>query len=176
MFVQPKKIIVAKSELIGGRGVLATADIAAGELIERCPMVKMGWRSNYLKDPVIWQYLYSHRCDCNECKNHGSSFYMVLGYGMIYNHQDYPNADWKFEYDKLYADVIANKSIAKDEEIFVSYGNNYFSGDRNKITIKSNGEPIPEDVKMMIDDDGDDEIFIAKMKYILDNQKTNSPT
>jgi len=176
MFVQPQKIIVNKSELIGGRGVFATTDISEGELIERCPMVKMGWRANYQKDPVIWQYLYSHRCDCNDCKNHGPLFYMVLGYGMIYNHQDYPNADWKFDYDKLYADVIANKNIAKDEEIFVSYGNNYFSGDRNKITINPKTEPIPDNIKTMIDEENDDEVFIAKMKDILDGKIPDSPT
>lgn len=176
MYIQPTKIMVNISQLIGGRGVLATADISAGELIERCPMVKMAWRSNYLKDPVIWQYLYSQRCNCNDCKNHGSTFYMVLGYGMIYNYQDIPNADWKFEYDKLYADVIANKDILKGEEIFVSYGSGYFSGDRNKITVNPKTDPIPDNIKTMIDDENDDEIFIAKMKDILDGKKPDSLT
>jgi hypothetical protein len=59
---------------------------------------------------------------------------MVLGYGMIYNHQDTPNTLWKFRYKDLVADVIASKKIKNGEEIFVSYGSDYFRG-KEKITL-----------------------------------------
>ena len=45
---------------------------------------------------------------------------------MLYNHQDKPNAQWDFNYENLIGDLIAKKSIKKDEEIFIHYGNNYF--------------------------------------------------
>lgn len=162
-YIISKKIIVGHSDLIGSRGVFAAEDLNSGDLIERCPMVKMAWRSNYLKDPVIWEYLYTHGCECENCKNHGYLFYMVLGYGMIYNHQDSPNADWKFNYKELYADVVANKNIATGEEIFVSYGPNYFR-DREKII--ANNIPNKEQIKALIDSDSDEQ-FMADMKNIL---------
>jgi SET domain-containing protein len=51
---------------------------------------------------------------------------MVLGYGMIYNHQNNPNTEWRFNYQGLLADVVAIKPIKASDEIFVHYGNNYF--------------------------------------------------
>jgi len=133
-YFQSKKIIVNNSE-IHFRGVFATEDIESEELIERCPMVPLAFRSRYQSDPQIWDYLYSQKtCECNECKKHGFLFYMVLGYGMIYNHQDTPNTKWHFDYNNLVADVISQRKILKGEEIFVSYGTSYFK-DREKIDI-----------------------------------------
>lgn len=132
-FLQPSKIKIGLSN-IHFRGVFATSDIEEGEVVERCPMVPLAFRSRYQQDPQIWQYLYTQPpCPCNECKNHGFVFHMVLGYGMIYNHQDDPNCQWKFDYPNLVADVVAQRKILAGEEIFVSYGSNYFNN-REKIT------------------------------------------
>jgi SET domain-containing protein len=59
---------------------------------------------------------------------------MVLGYGMLYNHQDKPNTKWVFNFKNLLGDVVAVKPIKAGEEIFVSYGPNYFKN-RNKVTV-----------------------------------------
>lgn len=120
------KVIVKKSE-IHGRGIFATQDISEGEIVERCPMVPLGFRSRYHSDPQIYRYLYSQPlCDCRECALHGFFFHMVLGYGMLYNHQDDANTTWKFDYDNSFADVIANRDIKAGSEIFVDYGVKYF--------------------------------------------------
>ena len=58
---------------------------------------------------------------------------MVLGYGMIYNHQDNNNAVWQFNYQNLYADIIATRDIQINEEIFVNYGINYFEKMTKKV-------------------------------------------
>ena len=127
-YVQSKKVIVKMSNPELGLGVFATEDIKIGELIERCPMIQMSWRSRYLNDPIISKYLYSDSgCNCEHCQLHGHHMYMVLGYGMIYNHQNEPNTEWRFNYKNLIADVIAIKPINANEEIFVYYGNNYFN-------------------------------------------------
>lgn len=136
-FLRPSKIIIGYSK-IHFRGVLATEDIKEGEIVERCPMVPLGFRSRYHQDPQIWNYLYSQPpCPCNECKNHGFVFHMVLGYGMLYNHQDDPNCKWNFDFQKLVADVIAQRKILAGEEIFVSYGSNYF---KNREKIDNNAK------------------------------------
>jgi hypothetical protein len=119
---------------VQGRGVFATADIEEGELIERCPMVPLAWRMNYQKDPVILQYCYTHSCPCNDCKNHGGHFLMVLGYGQIYNHQNDNNAMIKFDIKNAVADVLARRRIGSGAEIFVSYGPKYFQGGRKYIS------------------------------------------
>lgn len=131
-FLQSTKIKIGLSD-IHFRGIFATKDIYSGEVIERCPLVPMAHRSKYQQDPQIWEYLYSQpMCPCNECKNHGFVFYMVLGYGMLYNHQDAPNTKWHFDYPNLIADVIAERDIKANEEIFVSYGTKYFLNKEKK--------------------------------------------
>ncbi|MEX0597776.1 MAG: SET domain-containing protein-lysine N-methyltransferase [Candidatus Paceibacterota bacterium] len=131
-FLEPSKIRLGLSN-IHFRGVFATQDIEAGEIVERCPMVPLAFRSRYHTDPQIWEYLYTQPpCPCNECKNHGFVFHMVLGYGMMYNHQDSPNTKWKFDYHKFVGDVVAERKILAGEEIFVSYGSKYFEN-RKKI-------------------------------------------
>jgi SET domain-containing protein len=128
-YYQPKNVIVKLASAEMGLGVFATTDIKEGELVERCPMIQMAWKSNYLKDPQIFNYLYSNsNCPCDDCKKHGNAMYMVLGYGMLYNHKDEPNTKWEFNFKNLIGDVVATKPIKKGQEIFVSYGQNYFKG------------------------------------------------
>jgi hypothetical protein len=126
-FLPPTKIVLGDS-IIHHRGVFARQDIQPGEVIERCPMIQMEYRSKYQLDPQIFNYFYAQPpCKCNECQKHGMIMHMVLGYGMMYNHQDNPNAKWKFNYSQLFADVIAVRPIKTNEEIFLSYGNYYFT-------------------------------------------------
>lgn len=165
-YKQPTKIKIDYSS-IQGIGVFATQDIPKGELIERCPMVKLEWRSKYLHDPTIWKYCYSQpKCQCSDCKNHGHYFWMVLGYGMIYNHQDEPNTIWKFKYKEAYADVISTKDIPAKEEIFVSYGSSYFKN-KKKITLppsSPNNQPIytDENIEAL-----EDQEFLNHMKKLM---------
>jgi uncharacterized protein len=133
-FIPPTKIVIGNSP-VHGRGVFATQDIKAGEIIERCPLIQMEYRSKYQLDPQIFNYMYAQPpCGCEECKNHGMIFHMALGYGMMYNHQDLPQTMWKFNYRQLLADLICTKDIKAGEEIFVSYGAVYFM-DKPKIEV-----------------------------------------
>jgi SET domain-containing protein len=133
-YIQTSSIIVGDSK-IHGRGVFATENIGKNELIERCPLILMEYRSKYQLDPQIFNYMYAQPpCSCKDCQTHGFLLHMALGYGMLYNHQDKPNAMWKFNYSQLLADVICVEDINKGEEIFVSYGNQYFN-DKTKINL-----------------------------------------
>jgi hypothetical protein len=120
-FIPNTKVIV-KNSTIRFRGVFSSVDIEEGELIERCPLLPLGFRSRYHSDPQIWQYFYTGKyCDCKECKSHGFGFYVALGYGSIYNHSKDPNAHMVFNYSNLYVDIISNKYISKNEEILVNF-------------------------------------------------------
>lgn len=128
IYYQHKKIVVKLSSSEIGLGIFAIEDIEEDELVERCPMIQMSWKSKYLGDPQIFNYLYSNsNCSCDDCKRHGNSMFMVLGYGMLYNHKDEPNTKWDFNFKNLIGDVVAVKPIKAGEEIFVSYGSKYFN-------------------------------------------------
>lgn len=134
-FVKNVKMYIDHS-LVGGRGIFASENIKEGEIIERCPLVPMELRSKDQKDRAVWTYCYSKPlCECAECKEHGFLFYMVLGYGMIYNHQDNNNAEMIFNHKDYYVDIKAIKNISKDTEIFVYYGSSYFNS-RPKIVVE----------------------------------------
>lgn len=138
----PRKCRLGYSPFFG-RAVFATEDIKEGEIVERCPIEIMGFRMNYHKDPVIWSYMFTNSCPCEECKKHGGHFLMVMGYGQMYNHQDDNSAHIKFDLKNKIADIIAKRDIRAGEEIFVSYGSKYFK-DRKKITLGPDGLPTEE--------------------------------
>jgi len=126
IFQKYRKIIVNDSP-IHGRGVFSTDNISENDLIERCPIIKLDFPSKYHCDLKLLDYVYARPCKpCDSCNNHGHELYMVLGYGMVYNHQDNANAIITFDYSNLIADIIAIKDIEKDQEIYISYGPMYF--------------------------------------------------
>jgi len=145
---QNKKVFVKFSCPEMGRGVFAGEDIAPGEIIERAPIVPLGWRGKYHGDPQISRYLYPHwGCKCKECQVHGSTMYMVLGFSMIYNHQDTPTAKMNFNYRAGFADIVAILPIWTGDEIFVSYGERYFSRRPKHIIKKEGGETSQSEPK-----------------------------
>lgn len=126
MFPKQSKIYVADS-IVHGRGVYALQNIKEDETIEKCPMIKLDFSSKYHCDLQILDYVYAKPCKpCDICKNHGYDLYMIMGYGMVYNHQDNANASISFDYQNLTADITALKDIQQDTEIFISYGPMYF--------------------------------------------------
>lgn len=119
--------IEVRPSLVHGYGVFAKEDIEAGELIEQSKLLKLGWRKNYNHDPVLADYVWGNRkCECLECKTHGVNQYIALGFGSLYNHADAPNAIKKNDYASEIITITAGEQIAKDQEIFISYGNKYF--------------------------------------------------
>ena len=113
-YYSPSKVIIGESN-VHGRGIFATQSIPEGDIVERCPMVPLGFRSRYHTDPQIYRYLYSQPpCPCRECENHGFVFHMI--------------------------DIVAIKDIEKDTEIFVDYGTKYFNN-QPKIDLDNAKDP-----------------------------------
>ena len=172
-YFKSEDIVVGYSE-IEGIGVIATNNIASGQLIERCPMVRLDWRSNYINDPQLRKYCWSEsNCGCStetnpdkEYNTHGSVYWMVLGYGMVYNHQDSPNTKLNFYYDSSMADVVATQDIPKGSEVYVSYGSSYFTNRKN-ISLSE----ITEIKKMSneLENIEDDSEFMDKIKSLIDS-------
>ena len=105
------KIIVKKST-IKGFGVYAAKTMRKGEKLEECYFVlsKGG-------DKVLEDYYFDVK----------RKYALFTGYGSIYNHSDDPNADYTMNVKKRIATFKANRTIRKGEEIFISYGDKWFS-------------------------------------------------
>lgn len=97
-----------------GRGVFALRDFKKGEIVESCPVLTFTPtdRKNLEKTPMS-HYIYPWR------STRGAS--LSLGYGSIYNHSFFPNADWKQNFKTEEMEYIALKPIKKGEEILINY-------------------------------------------------------
>ena len=98
----------------GGRGVFSTTTYNKGDSIEVCPCIKVNHRD--LKG-IINKYVFTY-----------DEKYSLIAFGFcsIYNHKDKPNAKWVVVNEEKLK-IVAIKPIQKGEEIFISYGTDYFS-------------------------------------------------
>lgn len=116
------KIVVKKSR-INGYGVFAEKTIKKGEIIEECYFILTKGGDKGLEDFYF------------DAKGKHAFF---TGFGSIYNHSDDPNADYYINIKNRLATIKANRTIRKSEEIFVSYGEEWFKsrGIKPKNTAK----------------------------------------
>jgi hypothetical protein len=113
------KIYVKKSKT-HGYGVFAGKTLKKGEKIEECYIIISRGGDRKLEDFYF------------DVKG---KYGIFTGFGIIYNHSDDPNATYTINVKKRLTTFKANRTIRKGEEIFISYGEEWFS-DRG-ITAKS---------------------------------------
>ena len=111
--------IIIDSSPVHGQGVFATREIAEGEIIEQCPYIVIDdddlAEANRLQD-----YLFTS-------PDQPGDYLCVLGYGMMYNHSNEPNAEWEIDEDDIqFVRFTALKPISHGEEIFQNYGDEYW--------------------------------------------------
>ena len=112
--------IIVKDSPLHGLGVFATTDIEPGETIELCPYIIIDdddlQEVNRLND-----YLFSS-------PDQEGDYLVVLGYAMMYNHDDHPNAEWEIDDDDIqFVRFTALQPISDGEEIFQNYGEEYWA-------------------------------------------------
>lgn len=95
-----------------GYGVFAGKKIRKGELIEECYFILSKGGDKAMEDFYF------------DAQGKNALF---LGYGSIYNHSDDPNADYIINIKKRITTIRAERTIQKGEEIFLSYGDDWFS-------------------------------------------------
>lgn len=104
-------VFVAKSPT-HGYGVFAGKNLRKGEKIEECyTIISKGG------DKTLDDYYFDAK----------GKYALLTGFGIIYNHDDDPNADYTINMKTRVATITAAKTIRKGEEIFVSYGEEWFS-------------------------------------------------
>ena len=118
------KLVVKKSKM-HGYGVFANKTIKKGELIEECYVLICKGGDKGLEDFYF------------DARGKNAIF---TGFGSIYNHLDDPNADYTINMKKRLATIKADRKILKGEEIFVSYGDEWFET-RNMKPLDLNKKP-----------------------------------
>ncbi|CAM4113662.1 SET domain-containing protein-lysine N-methyltransferase [Cytophagaceae bacterium 50C-KIRBA] len=123
----PSAKIRTGSSQVHGMGIFSKEAIRKGELIEEARLLPIKWRSYYVTEPTTLDYIWANnKCQCEICKKHGYRIYVALGYGSLYNHANIPNTVQKLDFVAETMTIIAKIDIPANEEIFVSYGENYW--------------------------------------------------
>jgi SET domain-containing protein len=104
------KISVKKS-LIHGYGVFAEKAIKKGQIVEECHAV-----ITRVEDDILGDYFFNIR---------GRNA-VLTGFGWIYNHSEEPNVDYEFNFKHRIMVFKAERDIKKGEELYVSYGDDWF--------------------------------------------------
>lgn len=110
---QSGRIYVADSEIAdAGRGVFAQGAFSAGDIIERCPVIRVPLSdpSNDDRGVLVNYYFY-----------YGDGLAIALGFGSVYNHSYKPNATYKPKPEEGYIEFHAIREITPSEEITVNY-------------------------------------------------------
>jgi hypothetical protein len=106
--------------IVHGRGVFATKNINCGDLIEEVPLITNIKQNDIKNSKTMMDYVLVH-------PNKEDEMVIMLGFGSLYNdNKKFQNAKWTFNKEKECVNVIATKNILKNNEIFVSYGKNYW--------------------------------------------------
>jgi SET domain-containing protein len=105
------KLVVKKSTM-HGYGVFAEKTLKKGEMIEECYVIISKGGDKTLED-----YYFDAK----------GKYALFTGFGSIYNHSVEPNADYTIHIKNKIATLKAANTIKKGEEIFVSYGDEWFS-------------------------------------------------
>jgi SET domain-containing protein len=100
-----------------GRGVVAQSAFAAGQTIERCPVIVIpASETPLIRDTRLAQYYFEWGDDCKQAA-------IALGYGSLYNHSYSPNARYEFRELEEHLEFIALRDIPAGEEITINYNN-----------------------------------------------------
>ena len=121
IFVSPK--IRVKPSDIHGMGVFAVEPINKGEIVEVSHCVDVPYKQHNRKS-VMGKCFYD--------SNKAHSLWMVLGFGMIYNHSFSPNVEFRKGENKM--EYSTNKDVESGEELFVLYTSHKKSFERTYLT------------------------------------------
>lgn len=102
-----------------GLGVYSGSELEGGLVIEYSPVIR-SYASMWGEVPYeLKKYVFSFP--------QGSDVYVIaLGYVSIYNHADNNNAMWYTTDGGIYIKTL--RKIALGEEVFINYGESYWSG------------------------------------------------
>ena len=113
----PSDTVYVGSTNSHGRGVFARRDLAAGELIEVCPVIVLGGADDQglLDRTRLFDYYFAW----GEREELAA---VALGYGSLYNHSYHANAEHVCDVLRGEIRIFAHRPIARGEEVTINYG------------------------------------------------------
>ena len=108
-----------------GRGVVAERDIAAGELVERAPVLIIPEEDRAAVDPTNVGnhiFMWEHDTVAEDLYTQKGRAAVVLGFTSLVNHSGSPNCDFIRYIEALALDLFAIRDIAAGEELTIDYG------------------------------------------------------
>jgi SET domain-containing protein len=98
-----------------GLGVFASKEFKKGEIIETCPVTVFSSEDRKkIDNTALTHYQFSW----GENEDQGA---ICFGYGSLYNHSHYPNAEFDTDMEERKIIFKAIKDILKGEEICIDY-------------------------------------------------------
>jgi SET domain-containing protein len=107
-----------------GRGVVALRDIAAGVVIERCPVLIIPEADRPRTDrTIVFTYVYMWEHGTTEQDLYGGQgrAAIALGLSSLLNHSQTPNASFARRIDDLELELRSRRPISAGEEITIDY-------------------------------------------------------
>jgi SET domain-containing protein len=107
-----------------GRGVVADAAIAPGQLIERSPVLIIPEKDRVAADGTIvftYVFMWEHDTTEEDLYSHTGRSAIALGYTSLLNHSYDPNCSFIRHIDDLAIDLVAARPIAAGEELTIDY-------------------------------------------------------
>ncbi len=100
---------------VHGQGVFAARNIAAGEIIELCPILLFPQSElEYIRKTILDDYYFDWGED-------GKWYALCLGFGSLYNHSYEPNAEYEMDFEAKTIDFYCRKDISAGDEILINY-------------------------------------------------------
>ncbi len=107
-----------------GRGVVAEADIPAGSLIERSPVLVIPHADRPAVDPTVvftYVFMWEHGTVEEDLYKHQGRAAIALGFTSLLNHSYTPNCAFVRHIDDLAIDLVAARAIEAGEELTIDY-------------------------------------------------------
>jgi hypothetical protein len=106
-------MVVGLSPTLGIRGLLAARDIAAGEVIERCPVAPIPVEQEDALEATVFSTYYFLWTDTH--------YALALGYGSLFNHSYRANVDFDHDFEGQQVIFTAVKAIRQGDELTINY-------------------------------------------------------
>jgi SET domain-containing protein len=107
-----------------GRGVVAEAAIAKGDLVERSPVLVITHADRAAADGTIvftYVFMWEHDTVEEDLYEHEGRAAIALGFTSLLNHSYTPNCEFIRHIDDLVIDLVALREIEADEELTIDY-------------------------------------------------------
>jgi SET domain-containing protein len=112
-FIKLPPTLYAKEVIGKGKGIFSQTSIAKGDTIEVCHTLKVPVeQSQFIEKTILKKYAYVRNDE---------GWSVVLGYGMLYNHSYHPNAQFVWDKEENFVNIVALRDIEADEEIVFNY-------------------------------------------------------